>query len=265
MKYLAKQMRRDILKITSKSKTSHIGGSLSIVEILLTLYLKIMNINPKKPNSKNRDRFILSKGHCVIALYAVLSKKGFFSNSVLQEYCTNGGKLAGHPDIKSVPGIEASTGSLGHGLPIGVGMAIAAKYDKLSYKVFVLMSDGECNEGSVWEAAMNASRFKLDNLCIIVDSNKLQAFEKSDAILPSSSFVDKFSSFGCSVKEVNGHDFVQLKRIFDSLPFEKRKPSVIIAHTIKGKGVSFMEDRLEWHYKSPDEEQLQKALKELED
>jgi transketolase len=261
---IAKEIRKKILKMIFNSQTSHIGSALSVVDILTVLYFKILSIDPKAPWAKNRDRFILSKGHAVSAWYATLAKRGFFNEEILDKYCVDGGILSGHPDRFSVPGIESSTGSLGHGLPIGVGLAFAGKKDKKNYRVFVLMSDGECEEGSVWEAAISASRLKLDNLIGIIDANKLQAYEKTDNIQPISSLKGKFENFGWSVKETDGHNFEKLEQVFRNIPIKKGKPTMIIAHTIKGKGIPTMENKLEWHYRSPKENQLKDFFEMLE-
>ena len=263
-KKIATEIRKRILRMHAKSRNSHIGSAFSIVEILIMLYFRILKINPKEPKDANRDRFILSKGHAVSALYATLAKRGFFNEEILDKYCIDGGILPGHPDRFSVPGIESSTGSLGHGLPIGVGLAFAGKKDKKNYRVFVLMSDGECEEGSIWEAAISASRLKLDNLIGIIDANKLQAYEKTNNIQSISSLKGKFENFGWSVREVDGHNFEQLREVFKSTPFKKEKPTMIIAHTIKGKGIPTMENKLEWHYRSPKENQLKDFIEMLE-
>lgn len=261
---IAKDIRKKLIYMHYKSSSSHIGSAFSIIEILVVLYFKILKINPRQPNNSDRDRFILSKGHAVSAWYATLAKKGFFNENVLESYGLDGGILAGHPDRFSVPGIESSTGSLGHGLPIGIGLAFAAKKDGKNYRVFVLMSDGECEEGSVWEGAISAARLKLDNLIGIIDANKLQAYEKTDNIQPVSSLKYKFIHFGWSVKEIDGHNFEELEKTLTNIPFEKNKPTMLIAHTIKGKGISMMENALEWHYKSPKKNQLEDFIEELE-
>jgi len=265
MKYaeIAKEIRRDVVRMHFNANASHVASSLSCVDLLVALYAAILRINRKKYHSKNRDRFILSKGHAASAIYATLSKMHFFDKRILVQYCRDGGTLPGHVTIRCVPGIEASAGSLGHGLAIGAGMAIAAKHDRLPYRVFVLMSDGECDEGSVWESALFASHHKLDNLVAIIDYNKIQAFGRTDEVLNLEPFVEKWKSFGFSVKEVNGHDIKRIISTFKKIPFKKNKPSVVLAHTIKGKGVSFMENKLLWHYKSPDKKELEFALQEL--
>lgn len=261
---IAKNIRKNILKMVTVSKSSHIGSALSIVEILVVLYFRILNIDPQFPGKEDRDRFILSKGHACTALYATLAQRGFFSDKILDTFCLDAGVLPGHATMHCVPGVEVSTGSLGHGLSMGVGMAIAAKHDNRNYKVFVLMSDGECDEGSVWEAAMFAAHHKLDNLIAIIDYNKLQAFGRVEDVLSLEPFKDKWTAFGWAVKEIDGHNFSEIEGALARVPFIKNKPSVIIAHTVKGKGVSFMENQLAWHYKSPNKEQLEVALKELD-
>lgn len=248
----------------AKAGTSHIGSALSCVEILVCLFFNVMKTYPKNPQCKNRDRFILSKGHAVSALYATLAKRGFFDESILEEYCADGGRLLGHSTKNPILGVETSTGSLGHGLPMGIGMAIAAKEEGHKYRTFVILSDGECEEGSVWEAAMFASHRRLDNLIAIIDYNHLQALGRTNEVVNLEPLADKWTSLGWSVKEIDGHDFEQIVKVLKDIPFQKSKPSLVIAHTIKGKGVSFMEDKLAWHYKSPNKEELETALKELD-
>ena len=260
---ISKEVKENILKMIYSSKGGHIGSSLSCVDILIVLYFKILNINPKNPLDENRDRFILSKGHAVSALDAVLAKRGFFSRDILKTYCKDGSKLAGHSTKGAVPGMEVSTGSLGHGLSIGSGIALAAKNDNKNYRIFILMSDGECQEGAVWEAALFSSQHKLDNLVAIVDYNKIQAFGRTKEVLKLEPFAKKWEDFGWTVKEINGHNFLEIERTLYSVPFEKEKPSLIIAHTIKGKGISFIEDKIISHYKYFTEEEYKKALEEL--
>ncbi|TSC95183.1 MAG: transketolase subunit A [Parcubacteria group bacterium Licking1014_1] len=254
----AREIRKNVLEMKFASQSSHIGSAFSCIDILTVLYFKILNINPKNPTSENRDRFILSKGHAASALYATLARRGFFSENVLKNYCQNGKKLAGHTTKDSVPGIETSTGSLGHGLPMGIGLALAGRK---KYKVFVLMSDGECDEGSNWEAALFASHHKLDNLIAIIDYNKLQAFGKTNEVLNLEPLKEKFIAFGWGVKEINGHNHTEIEKAL--LSCNDNKPNIIIANTIKGKGVSFMENKLKWHYKSLNENEYKKALEEL--
>jgi len=257
------EIRKDILKLAYISKSSHIGSSLSIVDLLTVLYFKVLNIDPNNPKDKERDRFILSKGHAAMVLYATLCKRGFFPQSVLETYTKDGSSLCCHPIINCVPGVEVSTGSLGHGLAIGCGMTLAAKKDKKGYKTFVILGCGECDEGSVWESALFASHWKLDNLIAIIDYNKLQGLGKNEEILGLESLHDKWKSFGWEVRVINGHDLQEILSILSNTPFKKGKPNLIIAETIKGKGVSFMENKNEWHYKSPNEEELNKALSEV--
>jgi len=260
---VAKKIRREILDMIYRAKAPHIGSSFSIVEILVVLYFKYLKISPNNSQDKNRDRFILSKGHGCPALYAVLAHRGFFNSDILKGFGCNGGTLEEHPTRDLIKGIEISTGSLGHGLSIGTGMAIAAKHDNNPYRVFVLLSDGETEAGFVWEAAMFAAHHKLDNLIAIVDYNKIQALGRIKEVVDLEPYSEKWRSFGWEVKEINGHDFAQLFSVFEDIPFKHGKPSVIIAHTIKGKGISFMEDKLLWHYRCPDKEEHKKALKEL--
>lgn len=260
---MAKDIRRSIFKTICNGGGGHIPASLSIVEILVYLYQHVLHIDPKNAGDLNRDRFILSKGHACVALYAILAEKGFFPKTELEKFGRKGSILGGHPDMHKVPGVEASTGSLGHGLPFGMGMALAGKFDKKGYRVFVLIGDGECQEGSVWEAALFAPQHKLDNLTVIIDYNKIQAMDYLAEILSLDSLADKWKSFGWEVKEIDGHDFCRLQEIFKSVPLVKGKPSLIIAHTIKGKGVSFMENTPIWHYRLPNERELKIAYEEL--
>lgn len=265
LKELSKNIRKKLLFMHCRARNGHIGSAFSIVEILTILYFRILRIDPKRPKNPDRDRFILSKGHACSAWYVVLAKRGYFDENVTDKYCIDGGILPEHPNRFSVPGIEASTGSLGHGLPIGLGIALAGKKDKRKYRVFVLMSDGECEEGSVWEAAISASRLKLDNLIGIIDANELQAYERTNNIQPISSLRYKFEDFGWSVKETNGHNFKELKEALTTVPLKEGKPTMIIAHTVKGKGIPTMEDKLEWHYRPPKESQLKSFIKTLEE
>jgi transketolase len=234
-----------------------------MVDILAVLYYQILNIDPKDPKNEKRDRFILSKGHAGVALYAVLAEREFFDKSLLDSFGKKGSILGGHPDMLKVPGIEATTGALGHGFSFGVGQALAAKIDQKPYRVFVLLGDGECQEGSVWEAAMFAPKHELDNLTAIIDYNKLQALDRLDEIVPLEPMKDKWEAFGWSVREVDGHNIDQLKEVFTSLPLTRDKPSLIIAHTIKGKGISFMENTAIWHYRMPNKEEMKVACSEL--
>lgn len=245
------------------AKASHVGSSLSCVDILKTLYFDIMKIDPKAPRDADRDIFILSKGHAASALYATLAHRGFFPLSALDEYGKDDKRLPCHASKECMPGIEISTGSLGHGLPIGLGMALSFKHDKRHNYVYVLLSDGECDEGSNWEAALFASHHKLDNVVVVIDYNKIQALGRTNEVLNLEPLADKWKSFGWGVKEVDGHSDKELKKALSSCPIKKGSPSVVIAHTIKGKGVSFMEDKLLWHYKSPTLQDYEAAIKEL--
>lgn len=259
---LSRRIRIHVLDMVNNAQSSHVGASYSIVEILVTLYSKILKIDPKNPKEITRDKFILSKAHGSCALYAVLAESSFFSLELLKKYYIDGGVLPGHLDKKSAPGIEHSMGSLGHGLPFGVGLAYANKIDKNEGQIYVLVGDGECNEGTIWESAMFAGHHKLNNLTVIVDYNKIQSFGYVDEIMNLEPFGQKWTSFNWDVHEIDGHNFEQLITAFES---KSTKPKVIIANTIKGKGVSFMENKLEWHYKSPNSEQYETALKELKD
>ena len=260
---LAKEVRKEVLKMIYRTKSPHIGSCFSIVEILVALYFGVLNVSPNHTNMKKRDRFILSKGHACPALYATLSKKGFIAKEVLNKFAVEGGILEHHPTRNIQLGIEVSTGSLGHGLSIGVGMAIAAKYSNYMNKVFVLLSDGEMNEGSVWEAVMFASHRKLDNLVAVIDYNKMQALGKTEDILNLEPLGKKLNDFGWEVQEIDGHNSRELMQAFKNIPIRSKKPTAIIAHTILGKGVSFMQDKLRWHYDFPDKKEYKQALEEL--
>jgi len=227
----------------------HVGSPLSLVEILRVLYDDVLNVRPSEPDWPERDRFILSKGHGCLALYAILADHGFFPKEELQRFCKPNALLGGHVDAH-IPGIEASTGALGHGLPIGVGMAIAARMRKRASRVLVVLGDGELDEGSVWEAALAAAKHKLDTLTAIVDYNKLQSYGRIEDVLPLEPLNDKWTAFGFETREVDGHDVNALRRIFSELPFSEGKPSAIIAHTLKGRGISFAELNAAWHHKS---------------
>ncbi len=260
---IAKKVRRSILDLVYKTKSPHIGSAFSCVEILIALYYEILNINPQTPDAAERDRFIMSKGHACPALYAVLEEKGFLSKKDLAGFAVDQGLLEQHPSIDIKKGIEATTGSLGHGLSIGAGMAFAAKKDKKQKKIFVLLSDGELDEGSVWEAVMFASHHQLDNLVVVVDYNKMQALGFTNEIINLEPLLDKWKAFGWDAREVDGHNFEELVTSLKMPSSGSGRSSVIIAHTIKGKGVSFMENNLLWHYRSPDDAEYKKALEEL--
>jgi transketolase len=231
-------------------KRGHIGSSMSLVEMIRVLYDHIMNFDPKNPMWDDRDRFILSKGHGCLALYAILADHGFIATSQLDEFCHAKGLLGGHPERLKIPGVEASTGALGHGLSIGVGIAISANIRRKSYKTFVVLGDGEINEGSVWEAALSASKHGLDNLVVLIDYNKLQSYGETREVLNLEPLAEKLTSFGFSVREVDGHNISALKMELEEVPYMKGKPSALICHTIKGKGISFAEQNPLWHHKS---------------
>lgn len=263
LKIKSVQYRKDILRFIYHAKAGHTGGSLSCTDILSVLYNSILNVNPENFSSPDRDRYIQSKGHCVEALFVVLADQGFFPQSDLENLCRFQSHYIGHP-TKKVKGVEQNTGALGHGLPISTGVAIAAKMDEKDYKVYTLMGDGELPEGSNWEAALTASHYQLDNLCAIIDSNKLQISGTTAEVCNTEPIDKKFESFGWAVKHVDGHDVEALQLTLKSVPFEKGKPSLVIAHTVKGKGVSFMENQLKWHHGVPSDEQYQQAMDEFD-
>lgn len=241
------QLRRDVIDILYKVKSGHPGGSLSIAEILTVLYFNIMNVDPKNPEMMERDRFILSKGHGAPMYYAALAMRGYFERSELFTLRQMGSMLQGHPDMKKTPGVDMSSGSLGQGLSVGCGMALVSKLEGLNNRVFVLLGDGELNEGQIWEAAMAASKFKLDNLIAVLDYNKVQLDGLTGDIMPMEPMVDKWRSFNWNTYDVCGHNLENLIKVFEMALQNKGKPTIIIAETIKGKGVSFMENRYEWH------------------
>jgi transketolase len=259
----AAKIRSHALRMVHKANASHIGTALSMADILSVLYTRVLRVDPHRPDWPERDRLIVSKGHGASALYAALAERGFFSVELLDDYCKDGSKLMGHIS-HHVPGVEVSTGSLGHGLPIGCGMALAAKREGRPQRIFVILSDGELDEGSTWESALFAPQHQLDNLVAIVDYNKLQSFGTVKEVLDLEPLPAKWAAFRWSVAEIDGHDYTQLEDALCRVPLQEGKPTVIIAHTVKGKGVSFMENRLAWHYKSPDKEQLALALREVE-
>ena len=263
-KDLARRIRIHSLKMTNKGGSSHIGAALSIADILAVLYNDVLNIDPKNPKDPSRDRFILSKGHAGTAVYAALAEKEFFNVKKLDTHYQDGSDLSGHVSHKGIPGVELSTGSLGHGLSVAAGMALSAKIDRKTHRVFVLLSDGECDEGSTWEAVLFAAHHKLDNLIAIIDYNKIQSLASVSDTLELEPFASKWQSFGWSVREIDGHDHDQLLNSFSHVPIARYVPSVVIAHTIKGKGVSFMENKVLWHYRCPKGDEFEAALRELE-
>jgi len=262
MSQMAQSLRAHAVRMVHRSRASHLGSCLSIADILACLYWSTLRIDPARADWADRDRFIVSKGHAAAIVYAALAERGFFPVSELESYCELGSRLTGHI-TSGVPGVELSSGSLGHGLPVGCGMALAAQREQLPFRTVVLASDGELDEGSNWEAILFAAQHKLDNLLLIVDYNRIQSFGSVKDVLDLDPLADKFRAFGWAVKEVDGHDVRQLADTFAQVPFEGGKPSVVIAHTVKGKGVSFMEDSLQWHYQSPSSEQVKLALQEL--
>jgi len=255
--------RKNILKYIFHANAGHTGGSLSCIDILNVLYNHVMNVSPENFKSPDRDRYIQSKGHSVEALFVVLADKGFYPESDLNTLCKYNSHYIGHPTRK-VNGVEQNTGALGHGLPISVGTALAAKLDNRKFRVFTLLGDGELPEGSNWEAALTASHYKLDNLCAIIDHNKLQITGPTAEVCNTEPIDAKFESFGWAVRHLDGHDLNELKETFDGLPFAAGKPNLVIAHTVKGKGVSYMENVIKWHHGVPDEKQYQEALSELD-
>jgi transketolase len=260
---IARKLRAHAVRMVHRSKASHLGSCLSMTDLLTCLYWRVLRIRPEEPDWESRDRFILSKGHGAAVLYATLAERGFFPVQNLDSYCEPGSQLTGHV-TSGVAGVELSSGSLGHGLPVGCGLALAAKREDSDSRTFVLLSDGELDEGSNWEAILFAPQHQLDNLTIIVDYNKIQSFGRVEDVLELEPLGDKFRAFRWAVREVDGHNLDDVMGAFSALPFERGKPSVVIAHTVKGKGISFMEDDLAWHYKSPTAEQMQMALSELE-
>ncbi len=262
---LANEIRIQIINQVYNANSGHPGGSLSSTDILTVLYFNQMNINEKEPQSPLRDRFVLSKGHCVPALYATLAKRGFIKEEELTKFRKIDGLLQGHPDKNKVPGIDMSTGSLGQGLSVANGMAISSKMNHEGYRVYCLLGDGEIEEGQVWEAAMTASKYKLDNLCVVVDSNNLQIDGTVEEVKGLDNIEGKFKNFGFNTIIVNGHDMQQLIDSFETAKLTKGKPTAIIAKTVKGKGISFMEGKTEWHGKAPNKEQYEQAIKELKE
>ena len=262
LKKITIEVRKQLLQITHDAGGGHTGGSMSSVDILVALYFSVMNIRPEDPDFSDRDRFILSKGHSVEGYYSVLAKRGFFDENILKTYGKYNSILAGHPTIK-IPGIELNSGALGHGLSVGVGMALAAKRTNQSYKTYVLMGDGEHGEGSIMEAAAAAGHYNLDNLVAIIDRNMLQISGPTEEVCAIDDLATKYRSCGWSVVECDGNDIVEIRDTLMKAPIEKGKPTFIIAHTIKGKGVSFMENKAVWHHKVPSEMELKDAFEEL--
>lgn len=253
------ELRKTILQVMEISRKGHLGGAFSVLEIVRVLFDDILCYRPNDPKWANRDRFILSKGHSCLALYVMLADKGFFPKAELWKFCKKDGILGGHPESK-IPGVEVATGSLGHGLSIGVGFALYAQYKKLNHRTFVVSSDGESNEGSVWEAALFAHKHRLENLTVIIDYNKFQTYGTTYEVQDLEPFAKKWEGFGFSTREVNGHDVEELRAVFSKLPFEHHKPNAIICHTVKGKGVPFAENNPAWHYKNKISDEEIRAL-----
>ena len=260
---IANKIRINILKEVYYAQSGHPGGSLSIADILAVLYFKEMNINTLNPKDENRDRFVLSKGHCAPALYATLAIKGFLKEDELRNFRNINSNLQGHPDMKKIPGVDMSTGSLGQGLSAANGMAIAGKLDNKDYRVYAVLGDGEIEEGQIWEAAMASSKYKLDNLCVFIDNNNLQIDGKIEDVINPYPIDEKFESFGLKVITINGNNIPEIEEALNIAKETKGKPTVIISKTTKGKGISFMEDNASWHGKAPNEEEYKQALKEL--
>ena len=258
---MATQIRLSDLEMINRAKLGHIGGDFSVADILSTLYGAVLNVDPADPTAPDRDRFILSKGHCAGALYSTLAYCGFFPQEELKSFAQKLSPLNGHPNRNKVPGVETNTGPLGHGFPVAVGTAIAAKLQGSARRTFVVMGDGEMQEGSNWEAAMTASHYRLGNLTAIVDRNRLQQGDRTEETKQLEPFADKWIAFGFEVRSVDGHDYEALLDAFK--PSTAGRPVAVIANTTKGKGVSFMEDRVEWHHKVPSDEQVQQAIEEL--
>ena len=263
LKMKAKEIRKDIIEEVYNANSGHPGGSLSIADILAVLYFNELRIDEKNPRWEERDRLVLSKGHCSPALYAALAERGFFDKEDLKSFRKIESNLQGHPDLNKVPGVDMTSGSLGQGLSIANGMAIAGKMDNKNYRVYTILGDGEIEEGQIWEAAMTANKYKLDNLCVIVDNNNLQIDGTIEEVMSSYPIDEKFKSFGFNVLTIDGNNIEEILNGFEIAKQTKNKPTCIIAKTIKGKGVSFMENKAEWHGKAPNKEEFIQAMKDL--
>lgn len=263
LKGISKEIRKSIIEEVYSAQSGHPGGALSATEILTVLYFNQMNIDPERPDDENRDRFVLSKGHASAGLYATLAERGFFDKSELKNFRKLGSMLQGHPDMKHIPGVDMTTGSLGQGLSAANGMAMASKIDKRGFRVYCLVGDGEIEEGQIWEAAMTSSHYKLDNLCLIIDNNNLQIDGKVTEVMSIYPLKEKLQSFGFEVFEVDGNNIDELITVFQKAKTIKEKPTAVIAKTIKGKGVDFMENQVSWHGKAPKEEEYKLAMEEL--
>jgi transketolase len=260
---IARRIRGKLVELSHIARTPHLGSALSCVDILVAAYWDALSINPDKPDDVERDRLILSKGHAATALYTALCYRGFFSEEILDSYAKPGSQLAEHPGPKCIAGVEAATGSLGHGLSLGLGMALAGRIQKKPYKVFAVMSDGECNEGAVWEAALFAPKHQLENVIVVIDFNKWQATGRSSEVMALQPLKEKWTAFGWSSYELDGHDLKGLTEVLRQVPDGSGKPIAVVAHTVKGKGISFMEDDNNWHYRIPTAEEVQLAKQEL--
>lgn len=263
LKEKSRKIRKNIIEMVYSASSGHPGGSLSVTDILTTLYFKEMNVDINNPKNENRDRLVLSKGHCTPALYSTLAEKGFFSENDLKTFRKINSYLQGHPDMNKIPGVDMSSGSLGQGLSVANGMAIAGKLDKKDYRVYCIMGDGEIEEGQIWEAAMTSSHYKLDNLCAIIDNNNLQIDGKVDEVMSPYPIDKKFESFGFNTLVIDGHNFEEIINAFEKAKQTKGKPTAIIAKTIKGKGISYMENKASWHGKAPSEEEYKTAIEEI--
>lgn len=260
---LARRIRVHCVQMTSRANASHIGSALSTADLLAALYARVLRFDASDPGWVDRDRFIFSKGHACTALYSVLAEAGYFSIDALATFCQDGSPLVGHATHKDMPGVEVSTGSLGHGLPLATGMALAGRRDGRDYRVFVLLSDGECDEGSTWEPALFAPQHRLDNLVVLIDYNKIQSLGRVEDVIDLHPLAEKWRAFGWATEEIDGHDTALIEATLARVPFEPGRPSCIVAHTVKGKGVGYMEDKLLWHYRAPLGELLDEALLEL--
>ena len=260
---VARQIRGRVVSMSHAARTPHLGSALSCVDILVAIYWGALRVDPKNPQEPGRDRLILSKGHAATALYAALAKRGFFEESLLDGFNTAGSPLAEHPSPHGIPGVDAATGSLGHGLPLALGMALAGRIQKLKSRSYVLLSDGECEEGTVWEAALFAAAQRLDNVVAVVDYNRWQATGRSEQIMALAPLANKWRAFGWTAYEVDGHNLTALRTVLNGVPDGSGRPVAVVAHTVKGKGVSFMEDDNNWHYRVPTADEVRAAHKQL--
>ena len=260
---MANELRIEILQMVVRAGNGHIGGAYSVIDVLTALYFRVLKHDPHDPDWPDRDLLIFSKGHGCLALYVVLANSGYFRKSRLQEFGVDGGLLGGHPERGQIPGVEVTTGSLGHGLPQAVGMALARKMDNRKQRVFAVLSDGECNEGSVWEAFLSAAQLRLDGLTAIIDNNKMESLALTSEIMKIEPLGEKLRSFGWAIREIDGHDLGEIVTALEDIPFKSGKPSAIIAHTIKGKGISFMENVPKWHLRGPTKDEAVAGFAEL--